>query len=148
MSKVWNIYYDHWAKESNLLKYKEVFKKGIEKTIHLLWCWLYYYPVSTQNNFTKSKQEILQDFPEFYYSYLRILFSEMELLGQISEYLLWSSSSHFYKNEFGHEIDPEIFLLKKKQKRTMQNLGMKKNSYQISKFTYEELRSLDAIVSL
>ena len=39
MPSVWDIYYSHWAKESNALRQKTFSNNGLRKTLKTIWCW-------------------------------------------------------------------------------------------------------------
>lgn len=59
MASVWEVYNDHWAKETHkILKRRVETKKGIEKTIHHLWCWLELMPLETDRPFRICEKEL------------------------------------------------------------------------------------------
>lgn len=57
MATVWQVYYNHWARENHqILERHSKTKEGIENTIFRFWCWLEMMPLDSDVSFQKCQK--------------------------------------------------------------------------------------------
>jgi hypothetical protein len=167
MASVWQVYYQHWAKQSNRKRYEIYFKNATFKTIRLLWFWYEAMPVHLLDSydFESSAQKLLEEL-----SILGTMLSidpddrledQMGLLRSMSEYLcpnhLPRRSEEEGKLDSFVVINDQIdrgsrtpwFVVPPTEARLTRNLGLC-SLFRLSNFdlSTDQCRRLDAILAL
>lgn len=162
---IWDIYYSHWAKESNAKRFETGTKKGIEKTIKTLWCWYEMMPLSTipSLEFRYVQQEFVERMTLLGTMLREVdgverLSDNMELLRQMSEYLCPNHLPRRREDENKFQFfvivngqlergeDTPWYSTPPSEARLLQNLG----GIYVRDFrlTADDCRRIDAVVAL
>lgn len=162
---VWSVYYNHWARESNLFKKKSVSKKAWIKTIKILWCWFERVPIDCipRLSFSYFQGEVLDHVELMSIRHVEDKREHtdemMNFLKQIVDYLcvrhtptepIFNDDIWFYihNDQIEKKADAPYYVVSRAEKRFCRHMNCSRHFLSSFHFSTSNLRSLDAILAL